>query len=152
MVRSSKERSAAFYGGCFTWFTTCIFLVNQDFGVLAFCGSVFLTIWFFGLREKFSSETTASAYSVFNKNERSIAGTFTGQQLDRQLRGGISITTSENHLSTIPKAQIGKSFTNLKIVDKERLRRRKAAALAAERRIEQDYKNPDFNSFSASDI
>jgi hypothetical protein len=38
----------------------------------------------FGLREKISNEETASAYSVFNQNQQSIAGSMTGDQIDRQ--------------------------------------------------------------------
>lgn len=134
MVRSSQERSPSFYAGILAWFVCCVVCVKNDLGVLVFCGSIFLSIWFFGLREKFSNETTASAYSVFNNDQRAIAGSFTGEQLDRQLRNGSY--TSEQKSSTIPTARAGKSEKASKCNDGERLRRRKAAALAAERRMQ----------------
>ena len=62
-------------------------LVQLDLGVLAFVGSILMAIWMFGLREKFESEETASAYSAFNEDGQAITGSFTTAQLEGQLRG-----------------------------------------------------------------
>jgi hypothetical protein len=117
---------------------------------VAFCGSILLSIWVFGLRDKFSSEETASAYSVFNEDGKAIVGGLTAGQFDRQLRGGFappsgsgsgsnddnndnpvrgSIAVSE-HKSNAANAKDNKLGEN------ERLRRRTAAAAAAERRFQ----------------
>jgi hypothetical protein len=122
--------------------------VYNDFGVLAFCGSVMLSIWTFGLREKFSGEETGSAYSVFNKNGKAIVGGFTASQFDRQMRGGFGSSSiddeqdsSSNPLkgSVTQSANTGSSRkSDVAVVqsDEERLRRRKALAAAAERRLQ----------------
>jgi hypothetical protein len=94
----------------------------------------------FGLREKFSNEETASAYSVFNQNQQSIAGSMTGDQIDRQLRGGFSsFPNRTSSSSSIPTADAAPKSSSVQSVDKdERLRRRAAAALAAERRLHSE--------------
>ena len=93
--------------------------------------SFFDYIRHFGLRDKFSNEETASAYSVFNENQQAIQGSFTGTQLDRQLRGGLK----QNEMkSSIPTALLEKT-KNSRVNENERLRRRNAAALAAEQRL-----------------
>ncbi len=140
MVRAANERSLSFYFGCSAWAMTCVFLVVWDFGVIAFCGSVLLSIWVFGLREKFSNEETASAYSVFNQDGKAIVGGFTAAQFDRQMRGGIGGTNDVNDpakgdvavaaIVASGRKQIAETHS-----EDERLRRRKAAAAAAERRI-----------------
>ena len=112
-----------------------ILLVASDFGVIAFCGTIFLVLYFFGLREKFSNEETASAYSVFNKDGKAIVGGLTAEQFDRQLRG--TPRTSERDPVKGSVAIAIKSSDNassVQVSDQERLRRRQAAASAAERR------------------
>jgi hypothetical protein len=152
MVRAANERSRAFYTGCFLWTIVAILLTFSGFGVVGFCGSVLLVIWFFGLREKFSNEETASAYSVFNRDGRAIAGSFTSSHLERQLRGGggfhmksRSSSSADNDdgddddpvRGAIAKAENGtKNFTTKgRVVEQERLTRRQAAAAAAEKRF-----------------
>lgn len=140
MVRAANEKSPTFYVACVAWMLVAIYLVQSGLGVLAFVGSIFFLIYMFGLREKFSNEETASAYSVFNQNQQSIAGSLTGEQVDKQLRGGFSSAPNRMVDSTIPTAAAGasKSSSGQSIDKDERLRRRKAAALAAERRLQSE--------------
>lgn len=137
MVRVANERTRGFYLGCFVWILLAGWLTVLDLGVIAFVVSVLLAIWVFGFRDKFSSETTASAYSVFNPGGKAILGDG-GKQLDRQLRGGGFATTTDDEdddsreaapllkTTTAPRQSIGSD---------EKLRRRSAAAAAAERRL-----------------
>lgn len=144
MVKASNERNPIFYLSCMAWAICAILLVWLDLAVIAFCGSIFIAIWFFGLREKFPHEETASAYSVFNTDGKAIVGGFTASQLDRQLRGGGSRSSNADSTSddpirgTVATAEIAKNTTNSSShSNDERLRRRKAAAVAAEHRILQ---------------
>jgi len=143
MVRAANERTPLFYLAGTAWLVVAVLLTVWDLGVVAFVGSVLLAIWVFGLRDKFASEETASAYSVFNRDGKAIAGGFTAQQLDRQLRGGALGGTASNDddpvhgsvataVTATPKAEAA-----AKMSDAERLRRRTAAAAAAERRFQQ---------------
>jgi hypothetical protein len=142
MVRAASETSPTFYVACVTWLLCVIFLVRSGLGILGFFGSILFLIFMFGLREKFSNEETASAYSVFNQNQQSISGSLTGDQVDRQLRGGFSSfpnrTSSSSSIPTADAApQSQSSF--VQSVDKgERLRRRANAALAAEQRLHSE--------------
>ena len=106
-------------------------------GVLAFVGSILLGIYSFGLRDKFSNESTASAYSVFNKDGQAIVGGFTGEQLDRQLRGGFARNTAKVTDGSVATALSSSSVTKEKVAEDERVRRRRAAAAAAERRTSE---------------
>lgn len=141
MVRAANERSTGFYLGCAVWMAFCIYLIQLDFGVIAFCGSILWAIWTFGLREKFSNEETASAYSVFNRDGKAIVGGLTAAQFDRQMRGGLKDDDNKNDPvhGDIAIAMSASSKSSLAVVhsDEERLRRRKAAAAAAERRFQQ---------------
>lgn len=142
MVRSANERSLGFYVGCAAWAGICYFLVAWDFGVIAFCGSILLAIWTFGLREKFSNEETASAYSVFNRDGKAIVGGLTASQFDRQMRGGGNIYNEENDDPVRGSVAVAASSTGGRqgtssVSEDERLRRRKAVAAAAERRLQQ---------------
>lgn len=117
----------------------------HDLGVLAFCGSAILVIWTFGLREKFSGEETASAYSVFNENGKAIVGGFTAAQFDSQMRGGgigteNKASSSQNNPvkgSVAMAAKTASTKNTQRQSDGEKLRRRKAAAAAAEKRLRQ---------------
>lgn len=135
MVRAANERTARFYILAFLWLISAVILVKNDFGVIAFVVSVLLLIYVFGLREKFDSETTASAYSVYNKDSQGITGGFTAAQLEQQLRGGILRKPNTNN-SQIPvlASPRDKPFPKDIVETKERQRRREAAAAAAERR------------------
>ena len=140
MVRALNERSPRFYVGCILWALVCVLLITLDFGVLAFSGSIVLAIWVFGLREKFSSEETASAYSVFNRDGKAIAGGFTAAQFDRQMRGGIANGAEDavkGEIATAARGTLSGEGSSPVLPDDERLRRRKAAAAAAERRFQQ---------------
>ena len=144
MVRSSTERSNAFYIGCVVWVAGCVWLIHNDLGSIAFVGTVLLAIWVFGLREKFEGEDGPSAYSVFNKGGRAILGGFTGEQLDQQMRGGMtyagSISDKAKVESDAPLTTTGgastSTATSSKLSGGEKLKRRSAAAAAAERRLE----------------
>lgn len=139
MVRAANERTPLFYVGCVGWIAICAILLVLDLGVLAFCGSVFLAIWVFGLREKFSNETTASAYSVFNKDQKAIVGGFTASQFERQMRGHGNHPDGDNPVrGTVASiAEVTSSDDSVKLKGDERLRQRKAAAAAAEKRYQQ---------------
>jgi hypothetical protein len=142
MVRAANERSTLFYVGCMAWMVCSILLTVWGFGVIAFCGSILLAIWTFGLRDKFSNEETASAYSVFNKDGQAIVGGFTAGQLDRQLRGGFARSTinadGDNPVKgSVATAEVSTTVPAAKTTDaNERLRRRTAAAAAAEKRFQ----------------
>jgi Uncharacterized conserved domain (SAYSvFN) len=141
MVRSASDRSPIFVAGWVVWFGICVLLIVHDFGVVAFCGSVMLGIWIFGLREKFSGEETGSAYSVFNKDGKGIVGGFTASQFDRQMRGGFGGDDDASNPvrgSVTILANSGSSGRPTVQSEEERLRRRKASAAAAERRLPQN--------------
>jgi hypothetical protein len=72
MVLAANERTNRFYILAFLWSIVSVLLAKN-----AFVASVLLLIYVFGLREKFDSETTASAYSVFNDDSQGITGGFT---------------------------------------------------------------------------
>lgn len=135
MVRSAKQKPISFYFAIAAWIVLAIFLIIWDLDVIAFVASVLLTKWFFGLREKWE-ETTASAYSVFNENGQGIVGGFTAQQFERQLRGGLSEGQNNSSLSAIAVRKHQNSpVEKATVANQERLKRRQAAAMAAERRI-----------------
>jgi hypothetical protein len=142
MVRAATDRSVGFYCVWAFWLVVSVALVRYDLGVLSFCGTIFLGIYTIGLRDKFASETTASAYSVFNENGKAIVGGFTARQLDQQLRG---FANENNHDHQDPvkgnvavakqQQQNTDTTTTVTGVDAtEKLRRRQAAARAAEQR------------------
>jgi hypothetical protein len=140
MVRAANERSTLFYVGGMAWVICSILLTVWGFGVVAFCGSILLAIWWFGFREKFSNEETASAYSVFNKDGQAIVGGFTASQFDRQLRGGFAPRDDADNPvkgSIATAAEVSTTAAAVKTTDaNERLRRRTAAAVAAEKRFQ----------------
>ena len=140
MVRAAHERSTTFYVLGVVWLIATTWLVAQDLAVLAVVGSVGLGLWQFGLRDKFASEDTESAYSVFNKGGRSILGGFTGEQLEKQLRGtgsGNGSSSSAKADDTKPLVTLSSSSTTPTMKEKDKLRQRSAAAAAAERRMQQ---------------
>lgn len=140
MVRSTRERSRRFYAFGAVWIGVTVWLVRNDLTVLAVFGSLGLALWHFGLRDKFASETTDSAYNVFNRGGRSILGGFTGEQLEGQLRGNTAPSTTTTTQSARddddrPLVSLSSSSPK-KASDKDKLRRRAAAAAAAERRMQ----------------
>mmetsp|Transcript_37779 Transcript_37779/g.43154 ORF Transcript_37779/g.43154 Transcript_37779/m.43154 type:complete len:142 (-) Transcript_37779:225-650(-) len=136
MVRAANERSNTFYAGCILWISLAVLLTIYDFGVIAFCGSVILGIYFFGLKEKFSNEETASAYSVFNKNNQAIAGSYTAQHLENQLRGREQQGRDYLLMGSVAKADVNTVSSSGKSNDGQaQLRRRQSAAAAAEKRL-----------------
>lgn len=143
MVRGSHEWSPLFKSTLVITVTVGIVLIYFDLGVLAFFLFVMMSIFGFGLRDKFSTETTASAYSVFNKDGRAIVGGLTADQFDRQLRGSIPNTgRNENDPLNGPIAEAKQQPINEHnkppnrfIPISEREKRRKAALDAAERRM-----------------
>lgn len=143
MVRAANERSPRFYLGCTLWGIVSVLLIAWDFGVFAFVGSILLSIWLFGLREKFSNEETASAYSVFNRDGKAIVGGFTAAQFDRQMRGGLGNRADDPVKGEIATAARDSTTNRSReglspmLTEDEKLRRRKAAAAAAERRFQQ---------------
>ena len=143
MVRSANEWSPRFKTTVAATVAFGIVLIYLDLGVLAFFLFVVALIFGFGLRDKFDSETTASAYSVFNKDGRAIVGGFTANQFDRQLRGSMPNMgrTADDPLNgPIAESARPSNRTNSKaeIPATEREKRRKAALEAAERRIKSE--------------
>ena len=139
MVRSATEKSTTFYIGIAAWIAACAWLISQDLGSIAFVASALLAIWFFGLRDKFQGEDGESAYSVFNKGGRAILGGFTGEQLEQQMRGGMThanLNSKSTSHGDAPLATTGTSVSS-KLSENEKLKRRSAAAAAAERRLQQ---------------
>ena len=138
MVRAANEKPISFYFGLAICLVFAAFLVYYDFGVIAFVMLVFVGIWGFGLRDKFSNEATASAYSVFNKDGRAIVGGFTANQFENQLRGPLSKKSDQNDplKGPIAESQQEKRGDDIApLSDVERRARRRAAAEAAERRL-----------------
>jgi hypothetical protein len=139
MVRAPNERSNGFYVTIAVCFLSAVLLIYHDLGVVAFCLLVFVGIFGFGLREKFSTEETASAYSVFNKDGRSIVGGFTATQFERQMRGPLASADDSDNPLKGPLAvhdDMSKSRVGELLLEPERVRRRKAAAEAAQRRLQ----------------
>jgi Uncharacterized conserved domain (SAYSvFN) len=143
MVRSASDRSASFYIGLVAWAIISIGLVMVELGVLAFFGTVVLGLWQYGLRDKFDGETTASAYSVFNKGGKSLPGSTTMQDVDQQLRSGGGLLSAGRDTDAAPSvsgpAEIinndNNRFTRTSTTSHdERDRRRKMAADAALKR------------------
>ena len=121
--------------GCVAWLAFCIAASLGGFGSLAALLSCFVALFAFGFREKWADEGL-SAYSVFNPGGKNIPGSFTAQQLDYQLRGvyGGAVDDLDDGIAQPPMARTHSRLSE-KITVTERLRRREAAAAAAERRI-----------------
>mmetsp|Transcript_1719 Transcript_1719/g.3850 ORF Transcript_1719/g.3850 Transcript_1719/m.3850 type:complete len:146 (+) Transcript_1719:148-585(+) len=141
MVRAANEKSTGFYATLIVCFVIGGLCIHHDFGVIAFVMAIFVGIWGFGFRDKFSNETTASAYSVFNKDGRAIVGGFTSSQFENQLRGS---TLARDYISNqndplngpIAESQQQKPTKgSVAISNAERAARRRAAVEAAERRL-----------------
>lgn len=139
MVRAATEKSHTYYIGCIAWIACAIWLMAKDFGVIAFTATILLCIWTFGLRDKFESEDAPSAYSVYNRGGRAVVGSFTGKQLDRQLRGGMAVDSDDDEPTGEggPLASTRRAPTKEHTSENDRLRRRSDAAAAAERRMRQ---------------
>jgi hypothetical protein len=139
MVRSPNERSRGFHVTIALCFLAAVLLIYNDLGVVAFVLVVFVAIFGFGLRDKFSTEETASAYSVFNKEGRSIVGGFTASQFERQMRGPLAGGDDSDNPLKGPVAEhnvISKSRVGEQLSEQERVRRRRAAAEAAQHRVQ----------------
>jgi hypothetical protein len=113
---------------------------------LAFICILLYLMYTFGMRDKWEGESEPSAYSVFNDNHMEIAGTFTGKQLDDQLRhrmpgdeddGDVAARRGLKGLST---SNPGNGAAAI-VADAERSSRRDAARLAAERRMQEASKS-----------
>jgi Uncharacterized conserved domain (SAYSvFN) len=138
MVRSSTERSNIFFAGVVLWIVACWWMISNDLGSIAFVGSVLLAIWRFGLRDKFDGEEGDSAYNVFNQGGRAILGSLTGEQVDQQMRGGMTYQKKEVKVSSdAPLTTTTVAASPSKLSDNEKVKRRAAAAAAAQRRMEQ---------------
>lgn len=137
MVRAAHERTWTFAVGWILWGGCSLWLISNELGVLAFVGTVLGAIVTVGLRDKFSNETTASAYSVFNQNGQAIVGGFTASQFERQLRGGQNSKDNDPAHGQVAQAKSSlSSFSTTAVGDDERIRRRKAAADAAAKRMQ----------------
>jgi Uncharacterized conserved domain (SAYSvFN) len=145
MVRSANERTLVFYAGCAAWAGACVWLFWNELGVIAFVVSILLLIYWFGLRDQFDGEDdngrSMSAYSVFNKGGKAMPGSLTGQQIDQQLRGGMTYNNNNNESSASssdqPLTTTATATSTKPLTDSDKLKRRSAAALAADRRLQQ---------------
>jgi hypothetical protein len=138
MVRAANQKSTLFCIGIAMCFVIGAVLTYYDLGVIAFVMLVFVGIWGFGFRDKFSNETTASAYSVFNKDGRAIVGGFSASQFENQLRGTVSRNPNDHNdpvKGPIAESSQEKPTGGTSLSDAERIARRRAAAEAAERRF-----------------
>ncbi|GMH63909.1 hypothetical protein TrVE_jg623 [Triparma verrucosa] len=95
--------------------------------------ALFYLLFTYGFRDKWSSEQTPSAYSVFNKNHREIAGTLSARKIDAQLRHANEVQQQSS--SNIEGVKIQEPPSP--IDEDERLKRRAAQAEAAASRIEK---------------
>lgn len=117
-----------------------VILIYHDLGVLSLFLFVMVAIWGFGLRDKFTNETTASAYSVFNKGGKAIVGGLTAGQFERQMRGsmpGEARADDPVHGPVAEAKQPQDSSTakdSRSLSTSEREKRRRATLAAAERR------------------
>jgi hypothetical protein len=139
MVRAPNERSTKFYVTIALCFLNAVLLIYLNLGVLAFGLVVMVGIFGFGLRDKFSTEETASAYSVFNKDGRSIVGGFTASQFERQMRGPLATGDDLDNPLKGPVAVhngISNNRVGEPLSEDERIRRRRAAVEAAQRRLQ----------------
>lgn len=131
MVRSSAQWSRSEIVVAATMIGIQAFAMWNDFGLPSFLLLLIAAPFLFG-RTKWDGEI--SAYSVCNKDGHRIAGTFTAEQFDAQLRGvprPDAPSPSQPTMNTIPflaRAPASIHFT-------ERQRRAEAAAAAAERRM-----------------
>ena len=146
MVRAAHERSNFFYAGILVWLLICAWCVRQGLDILAVVGSALLALWVFGLRDKFDSESSPSAYSVFNKGGQAIMGGFTGEQLDAQLRGGgshgqtfLDSNKKKSDKDDSPLVTTATSQKPVRINENEKGKRRSAAAAAAEHRLRRQH-------------
>ena len=138
MVRAAHERTTLFHVGCIVWLVASGWLCVKGLGILAFSFSALLALWVFGLREKFASEESPSAYSVFNKGGQAILGGFTGEQLEGQLRGGNqTLPTNKENKASADAPLVSISAKEKPVHANEKVKRRSAAAAAAERRLQQ---------------
>ena len=135
MVRAANEKSTIFYFGIAICLVVGALLIYYDLGVIAFVMMVFVGIFGFGLRDKFSNETTGSAYGVFNKDGRAIVGGFTASQFENQLRGARNSNHNDPVNGPIAESRQEKAGGRTSLSDAERTARRRAAAEAAERRL-----------------
>jgi len=143
MVRAANEKSTSFYVAITICFIIGIILIYHDLGVISFVMFVLVGIYGFGLRDKFSNESTASAYSVFNKDGGSIVGGFTASQFENQLRGPFGRNRNADNDDPLKgpiataeySQQNNKKGNSHNISDAERTAKRKAVAEAAERRF-----------------
>jgi len=121
---------------CVVWCVICLCLIYHGFGVLAIVGFVLMILRVFGFRKKWDGEGL-SAYSVFNEGQRSIPGTFTADQLDKQMRGIYQTASVEDFHD---RGEGEKSALKLEsITSAEKIRRRESAADAAERRMQENF-------------
>mmetsp|Transcript_20264 Transcript_20264/g.37825 ORF Transcript_20264/g.37825 Transcript_20264/m.37825 type:complete len:146 (-) Transcript_20264:45-482(-) len=101
--------------------------------MIVFIMALFYFLFTYGFRDKWSSEQTPSAYSVFNKNHREIAGTLSARKIDAQLRHVNEVQQQSS--SNIEGVKIQEPPSP--IDEDERLKRRAAQAEAAASRIEK---------------
>ena len=72
---------------CLFGLWACLFFLacSCQLGPPAIIVSIIIAIYVWGLREKWSGEEW-SAYSVYNKGQTAIAGSYTAAQFDKQVR------------------------------------------------------------------
>ncbi len=140
MVQQANQRTWRFHVGAALWAAGCGLAAAYSLGTVACTLSLFLALYLFGFREKWSGEAV-SAYSVYNRGGRALPGTFSAQQHDDEMRGLYGTARIDRSGDSAPAGD-GKTAAPLstprtveRVSDEERVRRRAAAAAAAERRL-----------------
>lgn len=74
----------------------CLFFLacSIQLGPPAIIVSIMIAMYVWGFREKWDGEEW-SAYSVFNKGQQAIAGSFTAGQFDKQVRDSFLLTAPQ---------------------------------------------------------
>ena len=122
------------------WLILCACLTSIGLHQLAFILSILIAMFAFGFKERWASDRTASAYSVFNEGGSEILGTFNATKFDRQMRGvygGALDHDGDSGASSVANPTHKASRGAVEKIDAdERIRRRQNAAAAAEKRLE----------------
>ena len=150
MVRAANERSPWLYPACALWASLCVYLSLKGLGTPAFVASVFMALYFFGFDKRWQGEDSLSAYSVFNEGGKELIGTFNTQEIERQVRGSHGVAalqadrveregggriSSKRPLTSRDSPSSTHVRQTVKLSEDERVKRRVAAAEAAERRM-----------------
>ena len=115
------------------WLALAYFFAYIEFGLVFFIASLIYFIYASLGERRWSHEV--SAYSVFNKDFRSIGGTLTGAQVDGEIRSGGYSTDAGPATVASSSSSSASSRTTSSETDADRDLRRRRARDAALRRV-----------------